>query len=101
MPTLIASHGKSASGAIYSFTLLLRGANPLDHLDALYDAGCDDAIFGERDGVWFAEFDRERESLVDAVSSAINDVESAVPALQVARVEPDELVSASEIAASP
>jgi len=99
MPTLIEPYNLSASGAIYTFTLLLRGANPMDHLDELHDSGCDDAIFGERDGVWFAEFDRQSKSLVDAISSAIKDVESAVPGLRVSRVEPDELVSASEIAA--
>lgn len=83
----------------YTFTLLLRGANPLEHLDALYESGCDDAVFGERDGVFFAEFDREAASLADAVSSAVQQVESAVPNLRVARVEPDDLVNASAIAA--
>lgn len=81
------------------FTLLLRGANPLEHLDALFEVGCDDAIFGAREGTSFAEFDREATSLASAVSGAIGQVESAVPGLTVVRIEPDELVTASAIAA--
>jgi hypothetical protein len=83
----------------HSFTLLLRGRNPLEHLDALYEAGCDDALFGEREGVFFAEFDREAKSFPEAVESAIRQVESAVRDLKVVRVEPDDLVNASAIAA--
>jgi hypothetical protein len=82
----------------YTFTLALQGANPLEHLDALFSADCDDATFGERDGVYYADFDREAPSLADAVGSAIRDVEKAVPGLMVIRVEPEDLVSASAIA---
>lgn len=89
----------SAASRTYTFTLLLRGANPLEHLDALFEAGCDDAIFGEREGTFFAEFDRESSSLAAAISEAIGQVESVVPGLRVVRVEPDELVTASAIAA--
>ncbi len=85
--------------ATHTFILLLRGANPLEYLDALFDAGCDDAIFGEREGTYFAEFDREAPTLADAIVTAIEQVESAVPGVQVVRVEPDELVNAAAIAA--
>ena len=88
-----------AAGKVFTFTLLVRGASPLDHLDALYEAGCDDAMFGERQGVAFAEFDRPAASLAAAIDSAIQQVESAVANLQVVRVEPDELVNAAAIAA--
>ncbi len=78
-----------------NFTLvLIGGAEP--HLDALHEAGCDDALFGAVDGVHFAEFDRVAESLKDAIWSAIRDVERTP--MRVARVEPDDLVTASEIA---
>lgn len=85
--------------ATHTFILLLRGANPLAYLDALFEAGCDDALFGERERTYFAEFDREALTLADAIVTAIDQVESAVPGLQVVRVEPDELVNAAAIAA--
>lgn len=66
-------------------------------IDALYAAGCTDATFGSVDGVGFGEFEREAEGFADAVLSAIADVES-VAGLRVRRVEPDDLVTMSEIA---
>jgi hypothetical protein len=86
--------------ATFSFTLLLQGPNPLEHeaLDALYAAGCDDAAVGQRGPLYYADFDRESSSFAAAVSTAIREVEGAVPGLKVVRVEPEELVSASAIA---
>jgi hypothetical protein len=55
--------------------------------------------FGERDGVFIADFDREASSFSEALVCAIKDVERAVPGLRVVRVEPEDLVTASEIAA--
>lgn len=78
----------------YAFTLIVD-AEP--DLDAMYEAGCDDATFGEVDGVHYAEFSRQESSLALAVLSAIHDIES-VGGLSVRRVEPDDLVTASEIA---
>jgi hypothetical protein len=85
----------------YTFTLLLHGADPMrkDNMRALEKAGCNDALFGRRGTVFYADFDREAESFGEAVLSAIHDVESGVPGLKVTRVEPEELVSASQIAA--
>lgn len=80
----------------YNFTLILAG--PVDdRLDELFEAGCDDAMFGEIDGVAYAEFDREAVTFGGAVSSAILAI-LTVPGLRVVRVEPDDLVTASEIA---
>lgn len=83
-----------------TFTLVLTGIRELNASveDALYEAGCDDALLGTRNGVAFLDFDREAESLVDAIHSAIRDVERAGLGARVVRVEPDDLVSASEIA---
>jgi hypothetical protein len=80
--------------------LILQGASELtpELADALYEAGCDDALIGSRDGLLFADFDREASSQAEAVTSAIEQIESASIGLTVIRVEPDELVSASEIA---
>jgi hypothetical protein len=86
--------------ATHSFTLFLSGADVLDdeQFDALYEAGCDDALFGARDGAQYGAFDREADSFSEALASAIEDVTSAVPGLQVVRIEPDELVTMAAIA---
>ncbi len=85
----------------YDFTLVLTGGPPdlLErHIDDFYDAGCDDALFGERDGVIYADFSREAAGVAGAVGSAIRDVERAVEGVTVARVEPDALVSIADLA---
>lgn len=82
----------------YEFVLVIDG--PVDEeavIEALYEVGCSDATFGSVDGVGLGEFIREAPSFSAAVMSAIRDVES-VSALHVARVEPDDLVTLSEIA---
>jgi len=64
----------------------------------LYEAGCDDATFGLVDGVQYAEFDRDAGSYGMALTSAVADVKRAIPNARVVHVEPDELVTMSEIA---
>lgn len=66
-------------------------------LDTLFEAGCDDATFSAKGDLTFAVFDREASIMLDAVPSAMEAVES-VEGLEVLRVDPDELVWASEIA---
>lgn len=85
---------------MHTFTLILSGPDPTapENLDRLFEAGCDDALFGVRDGVYFAEFEREAPNYADALKSAISAIEGAVPGLLVSRVEPEELVTAAEIA---
>jgi hypothetical protein len=85
----------------YSFILLVRGADILaeEHADALFEAGCGDALFGERDGVQYADFDREADSFAHAVGSAIHAIEDTVPGAKVVRVEPDDVVTLTGIAA--
>jgi hypothetical protein len=84
----------------YTFTLLLHAADPLteENMRALEKAGCTDALFGRRGTVFYADFDREEDSFGEAVLSAIQGVERAVRGLKVTRVEPEELVSAAQIA---
>jgi predicted DNA-binding transcriptional regulator AlpA len=82
----------------HEFTLVLTGDLEDDAiLDALFEAGCDDATFGRIDGVGYADFIRQAPSFGDAVRSAIEAVESA-PGVRVLRVEPDDLVTMSEVA---
>ncbi len=85
---------------VHSFTLFFGGAHVLDdrQFDALYEAGCDDALFGIRDGVQYGAFDREAGSFSEALASAIEAVTGAVPGLRVVRIEPDELVTMAAIA---
>lgn len=78
----------------YAFTLIVD-AEP--DPDAVYEAGCDDATLGAVDGVHYAAFYREASSLAAALLSAIRDIESG-SGLSVLRVEPDDLVTAAEIA---
>ncbi len=84
----------------HEFTLVLRGSRTLEANleDALFEAGCDDALLGVRNGVLYLDFDREGSSLEEAVLSAVKDVLRSAAGLQISHVEPDDLVSASEIA---
>jgi hypothetical protein len=84
----------------HTFTLILAGVRELtdEITNALYEAGCDDALIGSRDGVAFLDFDREAPSFREAVLSAIAAVEKAGVEALVVRVEPDDLVTMSDIA---
>jgi len=85
----------------WAFRLTVAGLGLTDEqLDALFEAGCDDAAFSlERDGTVFGSFDREAATQEDAVLSAIHDVQSADIDARVLRVtEDDDWLTASEIA---
>jgi hypothetical protein len=84
---------------IHTFALILENPSDLTSQleDAVHEAGCGDAAHGMRSGVVYLEFDREADSFLEAVMTAIRDV-SSIPDAVVARLEPDELVTASDIA---
>lgn len=71
----------------YNFTLETSGRSVLDDevIDALFEAGCDDAGIGRFLGVDCLDFTREARSYCEAVRSAIEDVQS-VPGVRVTRV---------------
>jgi hypothetical protein len=73
----------------FSFTLVIEGADVLTAAaqEALFEAGCDDATFGEAGGVQTADFDREAADFASAAGSAIQAVESAIRGARVVRVE--------------
>ena len=75
----------------YDFTLETRGRSVLDEevFDALYEAGCDDALVGRLAWVEGLAFTREADSYCEAIRSAIEDVES-VPGVAVAPVVADD-----------
>ena len=64
---------------LYSFTLHVAGLNPDNEYyeDALYNAGCTDALIAVVDGTLFLDFDREALSYDLAVQSATRAVEKA------------------------
>jgi len=72
----------------FSFTITIEGADVMAGYvqDALFEAGCDDATFGESNGVQTAEFDREAADFAETVASAIKAVETAVPGARVVRI---------------
>src|SRR5581483_10886346 len=86
---------------VYNFILDLEGVDisEPERLEALYEAGCDDATFGADSGHPVAIFHRRARSLPSAVGTAISAVESAVPGLFVRAVTAEwDLVTISQIA---
>ncbi len=83
---------------IQHFTLTVDGSDlqsePL--IDALFEAGCDDATVGRADRVQYIDFDREAERLGKAIISAVRDVEQ-VDGVQVTRVADAGLASVTDI----
>jgi hypothetical protein len=69
-----------------------------EHLEALFKNGCDDALFGVRDGAQYGAFDRQATSFSVALASAIADVTRAVDGIEVIRIEPDDFVTMAAIA---
>jgi hypothetical protein len=72
---------------LHTFRVILAGVEEIDDdmANALYEAGCDDAGVGSCDRVVSVEFDREAESLGDAIGSAVKAVQKA--GYSIARVE--------------
>lgn len=84
---------------LHEFSIIASGLEPNaeDFDTRFYDAGCDDATIAFQKGHIIVDFGREAESLEDAIASALADVKKA--GATVDRVEPDPLVSLSDMAA--
>lgn len=82
----------------YEFTVIATGLDPQDEgFEALfYDAGCDDALVSFQKGHILVDFSREASSLEEAIGSAVDNCRAAGAIVE--RVEPDPLVSLSDIA---
>lgn len=82
----------------HNLTIIASGldADTLDYADRFFEAGCDDATISLQKGLFVLEFDRDAESFEDALISAIRDVKRTLAVIE--RIEPDYLVSASDIA---
>jgi len=82
----------------YTFTLVIDGdAGTDERINALFEAGCDDATFSHGSTISYGDFDRDAETLLDAILSAVEAVES-VEGLSVRRVDEDDLVTVNDIA---
>lgn len=83
---------------ILKYALPDENADASQYLDAIFEAGCDDATIGTgKTGAIALEFVREAASADEAVLSAIADVKKAIPDAKLIEVSPD-LVTPTEIA---
>lgn len=82
---------------IHEFTIIASGLDPEaeDFADRFFEAGCDDATVSFQKGAIIVEFYREAVSFSKAVTSAYEAILRA--GANVERIEPDYLVSLSEI----
>jgi len=83
----------------FEFTVVASGPDPesADFEDRFFEAGCSDATISFQRGAIMLDFSREGRSFLHALSSAMADVATA--GARIERIEPDPLVSLSEIAA--
>lgn len=83
----------------FEFSIIASGLDPEanDFADLFFDAGCDDATVAFQKGHIIVDFSREADSIDEAISSAVQCVEKA--GARVKRIEPDPLVSLTDIAA--
>lgn len=83
---------------ILKFDLPDHESDPDQYIDALFESGCDDATVGVGlTGRVALNFIREATSAYDAVMSAINDVNKAIPGARLIEATPD-LVGITDIA---
>ncbi len=78
----------------YTFTLKFSLSEsdvaPEQHIQALYAAGCDDALIGiGQHGRIALDFTRSAKSAFSAVSSALRDVRKAIPGVVLVEASPD------------
>lgn len=78
----------------YEFTLKFRlpdtDADPEQFLDALSEAGCDDALAGVgQPGRIALDFTREARTAFEAIASAVREVRHAIPGAELIEASPD------------
>jgi transcriptional regulator with XRE-family HTH domain len=81
----------------FEFTIVASCPGGIQELsEKLFEAGCDDATISLQKGLAILEFDREAKNLSHALLSALDNVTAAGGG--VLHIEPDDLVSLSDIA---
>lgn len=78
----------------YEFTLRFRlpdsATDAEAHLEALVEAGCEDALVGiGQPGRIALDFTRRARSAFDAIASAVRDVKKAIPGVELVEASPD------------
>jgi hypothetical protein len=83
---------------VHEFTIVASGLDPNadEFEDRFFEAGCGDATISFQKGAVVLDFARRAPNFVKALVSALRDVERA--GAKVERIEPDHLVSISDIA---
>ena len=83
---------------VHNFTLIVDGPDLQDAslIDAVFEAGCDDAAIGRIDGIQYVDFDREAVTLDQAILSAVADLER-IDGVHVVRIADAGLVSMADI----
>lgn len=83
---------------VLKFRLPDPGATSVDFIEALGEVGCTDALVGVGQmGLVALDFTREASTAHDAVTSAIKDVQTAIPGANLVEAAPD-IVGLSEVA---
>ena len=84
--------------AKFEFTVIASGLDPQadDYEARFYDGACGDATVSFQNGHTILDFEREADSLTDAIISAVHDASNVGATLEA--VEPDPLVSLSQMA---
>lgn len=83
----------------WEFDLVLTGIPDIEEaIDALFEAGCNDATVSQSGGETTLSFIREGEHFLDVLRSTIDDVSKAQLGGTFVRLGPDDLVSAADIA---
>lgn len=79
--------------SVYAFTVILAGVTEMteDLAEDLFVAGCDDGSPCSSEGVAAVGFDREADSLVQAIRSAVADVQKAGCRVARVMIEPEDL----------
>ena len=95
-----ASTDRSRVVNTFTFRLIVERPDLQDDrtLDALYEAGFDDATFGVENGVQYIEFARAAGSYGTALFSAMAQLRDVVPDVVIIDVDRSEYVTMSEIA---
>ena len=85
---------------IHHFTLIVDGPDLQDDtlINAVFEAGCDDAAISRTGGVQYVDFDREAASLDQAILTAVTDLER-IDGVDVVRIADAGLVSMADVLA--
>jgi hypothetical protein len=88
-----------ATPSTYAFTLILDGFSDLtpEIMDAIYEAGFDDALLGISEGIPYIDLEREAASAREAVIDAVIQVHQAGKGIRVVRVDPEEYLPTPEL----